>query len=83
MRIRVAGRQCPNEDAYVHRQLGELAEGMRGLQQSLRRIEESGQRSEDKSAERRAVVHKRMDEIVSRVGHLETSSFISDMPVSR
>lgn len=24
----------PNEDAYVHRQLGELAEGMRGLQQS-------------------------------------------------
>lgn len=59
-------------DAYVHRQLGELAEGMRGLQQSLRRIEESGQRSEDKSAESRAVVHKRMDELVSRVGHLET-----------
>ena len=24
----------PNEDAYVHRQLGELAEGMLGLQQS-------------------------------------------------
>ena len=62
----------PNEDAYVHRQLGELAEGMRGMQQSLRRIEESGQRSEDKSAESRAVVHKRMDELVSRVGHLET-----------
>ncbi|MCD2184591.1 DUF1515 family protein [Rhizobium sp. GN54] len=62
----------PNEDAYVHRQLGELAEGMRGMQQSLRRIEESGQRSEDKSAESRAVVHKRMDELVSRVGDLET-----------
>ena len=45
---------------------------MRGLQQSLRPIEESGQRSEDKSAESRAVVHKPMDELVSGVGHLET-----------
>lgn len=59
-------------DAYVHRQLGELAEGMRGVQQSLQRMEENGRRSEDKSAESRAVVHRRMDEIVSRVGHLET-----------
>jgi uncharacterized membrane protein len=59
-------------DAYVHRQLGELAEGMRGVQQSLQRMEENSRRSEDKSAESRAVVHRRMDEIVSRVGHLET-----------
>ncbi len=59
-------------DAYVHRQLGELAEGMRGVQQSLRRMEENSRHSEDKSDVSRAVVHRRMDELVSRVGHLET-----------
>ncbi|MBB3979114.1 ElaB/YqjD/DUF883 family membrane-anchored ribosome-binding protein [Rhizobium azooxidifex] len=64
----------PNEDAYVHRQLGELAEGMRGLQQSMQRMEKSGRRSEDKSDASRAVVHKRMDELVSRVGTLEAVS---------
>ena len=42
------------------------------MQQSLQRMEENGRRSEDKSAESRAVVHRRMDEIVSRVGHIET-----------
>lgn len=58
-------------DAYVHRQLGELAKGMRGVQQSLQRIEDNGRRSEVKSAESRSVVHRRMDELVTRVGQLE------------
>src|SRR5690606_23218682 len=40
--------------------------------QSLQRMEENGRRSEDKSAESRAGVHRRMDEMVSRIGTLET-----------
>lgn len=61
-------------DAAVHRQLGELAAGMRALQDTMRRIEEGADRAEDKAAESRAAVHRRMDELVGRVGHLETST---------
>ncbi|WP_457586121.1 DUF1515 family protein [Ensifer canadensis] len=60
--------------AAVHRQLGELAAGMRALQDMMRRIEEGAGRAEDKAAESRAAVHRRMDELVGRVGHLETST---------
>ncbi|OOG62003.1 hypothetical protein B0E45_31855 [Sinorhizobium sp. A49] len=60
--------------AAVHRQLGELAAGMRALQDTMRRIEEGADRAEDKAAESRAAVHRRMDELVGRVGHLETST---------
>jgi hypothetical protein len=60
-------------DAAVHRQLGELIAGMRGLQESVKRVEDQALRSEDKSAESRAVVHRRMDEISSRVGSVESS----------
>ncbi|NOV15860.1 DUF1515 domain-containing protein [Ensifer adhaerens] len=61
-------------EAAVHRQLGELAAGMRALQDTMRRIEEGADRAEDKAAESRAGVHRRMDELVGRVGHLETST---------
>ncbi|MFK0273626.1 DUF1515 family protein [Ensifer sp. NPDC090286] len=61
-------------DAAVHRQLGELAAGMRALQDTMRRIEEGADRAEDKAAESRSAVHRRMDELVARVGHLETSA---------
>jgi hypothetical protein len=57
----------------VHRQLGELVAVTRGLQESVKRVEDQTLRSEDKSAERRAVVHRRMDEISTRVGSLESS----------
>lgn len=48
-------------DASVHRQPGELAEGLRGVQQSLQRMGQNSRRSQDKSAESRPVVHWRMD----------------------
>jgi hypothetical protein len=60
-------------DAAVHRQLGELVAGMRGLQEAVKRVEDQALRSEDKSAESRAVVHRRMDEISTRVGSVEAS----------
>lgn len=63
----------PEIDAGVHRQLGELVAGMHGLQDSIRRMEEAARRSEDKSEASRAVVHRRLDEVVDRVGKVETS----------
>lgn len=60
-------------DAAVHRQLGELVAGMRGLQEAVKRVEDQALRSEDKTAESRAVVHRRMDEISTRVGAVEAS----------
>jgi len=47
---------------------------MRALQDTMRRIEEGADRAEDKAAESRTAVHRRMDELVGRVGHLETST---------
>ena len=63
----------PEIDAAVHRQLGELVAGMHGLQDSIRRMEEASRRSEDKSEASRAVVHRRLDEVVDRVGKVESS----------
>lgn len=63
----------PEIDAGVHRQLGELVAGMHGLQDSIRRMEEAARRSEDKSEASRAVVHRRLDEVVDRVSKVETS----------
>jgi hypothetical protein len=60
-------------DASVHRQLGELVAGMRGLQDSIKRLEEGAIRSEDKAAASRAGVHTRMDQLVDRVGDVEAS----------
>lgn len=63
----------PEIDAGVHRQLGELVAGMHSLQESLKRVEDQSRRSEDRAAESRAAVHRRMDEMVNRVGSVETS----------
>ncbi|GAA4180209.1 DUF1515 family protein [Shinella granuli] len=63
----------PEIDAAVHRQLGELVAGMHSLQDSIRRMEEASRRSEDKSEASRAVVHRRLDEVVDRVGKVESS----------
>ncbi len=60
-------------DVGVHRQLGELVAGMRGLQESIRRIEEGALRAEDKATSSRAGVHQRMDQLVDRVGDLEAT----------
>ncbi|HBF31874.1 DUF1515 family protein [Rhizobium sp.] len=62
---------APEIDASVHRQLGELVAGLRGLKDDIQEIRDAQLRSEDKSTQSRAVVHRRMDEMVSRVGALE------------
>ncbi|MBB4952783.1 glucose-6-phosphate isomerase [Agrobacterium vitis] len=62
---------APDIDASVHRQLGELVAGLRGLKDDIQEIRDAQLRSEDKSTQSRAVVHRRMDEMVSRVGTLE------------
>ncbi|MBP1873558.1 hypothetical protein J2Z19_003273 [Ensifer adhaerens] len=65
---------APTEiDAAVHRQLGELVAGMRGLQDSIKRLEDGATRAEDKAAASRAGVHSRMDQLVDRVGDVEAS----------
>jgi ElaB/YqjD/DUF883 family membrane-anchored ribosome-binding protein len=56
----------PEYDANVHRQLGELIAGVKNLQESFRR-------SEDKSDQSRATMHRRMDEMVDRVEQVERS----------
>ncbi|WP_454850493.1 DUF1515 family protein [Rhizobium binxianense] len=63
----------PEIDAAVHQQLGELVAGMRSLQEANRRFEDMMRRSEDKSAESRASMHRRMDEFVDRIGKVETN----------
>lgn len=63
----------PEIDAAVHRQLGELVAGMHSLQDSIRRMEDNGRRSDDKSEASRAVVHRRLDEVVDRVAKVESS----------
>lgn len=71
-------------DIVVHRQLGELVAGMRGLQESIHRIEDGARRAEDKSSASQASVHRRMDQLAERVNELEASASaigaeISDM----
>lgn len=62
---------APEIDASVHRQLGELVAGLRALQDDMREIKDAQMRAEDKSNQSRAVVHRRMDEMVSHIGALE------------
>ena len=56
----------PEYDASVHRQLGELVAGVKNLQENFRR-------SEDKSDQSRATMHRRLDEMVDRVEKFERS----------
>ena len=46
---------------------------MRGLQDSIKRLEEGAIRSEDEAATSRAGVYARMDQLVGRVGEVEAS----------
>lgn len=64
-------RMAPEIDASVHRQLGELVAGLRGLKDDIQEIRDAQLRSEDKSTHSRTVIHRRMDEMVSQVGTLE------------
>lgn len=60
-------------NADVHLKLGELIAGMRSIQEDNRRIEDMMRRADDKSDESRSRVHRRMDEMVDRVGKVESS----------
>lgn len=61
----------PDFNASMHQQMGQLLAGMDALKDSLRRVEDQSRRFEDKANESRAVVHKRMDEMVNRVHSVE------------
>lgn len=63
----------PEIDAAVHRQLGELLAISRALQEDVRRLDAKMQRSEDKSDESRAKMHRRIDDVVGTVGEVQTS----------
>lgn len=63
----------PEIDAAVHRQLGELVSSVRGIQDDMREMKAALQRSDDKSAESRSVMHKRLDEAVGRIASVESS----------
>jgi archaellum component FlaC len=69
-------------DPSIHQQLGRLVEGMEGLKDSIRRMEDQARRSEDKAAESRAVVHRRLDEMVDRVGDVEQTVAVVKADVS-
>ncbi|OLP44170.1 DUF1515 family protein [Rhizobium oryziradicis] len=62
---------APEIDVGVHRQLGELVAGLRGLKDDIQEIRDAQLRADDRSTQSRAVVHRRMDELVSNVGTLE------------
>ncbi|NTJ46930.1 DUF1515 domain-containing protein [Agrobacterium rhizogenes] len=57
---------APDYDAVVHQQLGTLLAEVKNLHEAMRR-------SEDKSDASRASVHRRMDDMVNRVGKVETA----------
>lgn len=60
------------EDPEVYRLLGQLVEGQRSQQEATRRLEEALARSDAKSDSSRAIVHRRIDEMVDRTAALET-----------
>jgi hypothetical protein len=62
---------APEIDVNVHRQLGELVAGLRGLKDDIQEIRDAQLRADDRSTQSRAVVHRRMDELVSNVRTLE------------
>ncbi len=60
-------------DAALHQQMGELIASQRAIQEDLRRIEDKIQRSDDKSDESRAKMHRRIDDAVGVVAEVKTS----------
>lgn len=60
-------------DAALHQQMGELIASSRAIQEDIRRLEHKMQRSDDKSDESRAAMHRRLDDVVGTVGEVETA----------
>jgi uncharacterized protein YukE len=65
---------APTTDAAIHQTLGALVEAVKNIGAELHAIKAEMQRSEDKSDASRAAVHRRMDELVTRVSSLEAST---------
>ncbi len=62
----------PSEfDASLHQKIGEMLAMQVALKESIQRVEEQARRSEDKADQSRSVVHRRLDEMVNRVGDVE------------
>lgn len=62
----------PSEfDASLHQKIGEMLAMQVALKESLQRVEDQARRSEDKADQSRAVVHRRLDDMVNRVGEVE------------
>ena len=59
-------------DAEVHRQLGEVIAGLKAVKESLEEHRDAARRSEEKSDISRAGVHRRMDDLVDRIGGVES-----------
>lgn len=58
-------------DAELYKMLGELIAEQRAIKDSLNRIDAETRRASQKSDESRAVMHRRVDELVERVGDVE------------
>lgn len=61
------------DDAAVHRTLGQLLEAVKHLGGEVHNIRGDMLRSEQKSDESRAILHRRVDQLVDRVGSVEAS----------
>ncbi|GLR55120.1 hypothetical protein GCM10007923_63410 [Shinella yambaruensis] len=64
---------APVADASLHQQMGELIASQRAILEDLRRIEDKIQRSDDKSDESRAKMHRRIDDAVGAVGEVKAT----------
>jgi archaellum component FlaC len=61
------------ENAAIHRTLGQLLEAVKHLGDDVHNVRSDMLRSEHKSDESRAVMHRRVDTLVDRVAGVETS----------
>jgi hypothetical protein len=61
-----------SDDAAVHQTLGQLLEAVKNLGGEVHSIRQDMRRSEEKSDSSRAVMHKRVDDLVDRVAGVET-----------
>lgn len=60
------------DDAETNRLIGQLVADIRSLQDAVRRVEKAVERSDVKSDNSRANMHRRIDELVDRTAALET-----------
>src|SRR5690606_29554746 len=67
-------RMVSQVDIEIHRTLGSLVEGMAGIKEDMLEIKSAMEKQDGKSAESRAAMRSRLEEVADRVGGLETTS---------